>query len=96
MSISGSKIHKDIIFNYNYVLLLLYRGDSRILRGDLLDVDRAAIASPIKIFGVRGLEPPTPCSQSKCSSQLSYAPKILTKKTKLRPVIFLNTPMVSG
>ncbi len=37
----------------------------------------------VKLVETSGLEPPTPCVQSRCSSQLSYVPRLVAPETTL-------------
>ena len=39
-----------------------------------LEIPESPLFKQFKMVGVRGFEPPTPCSQSRCAAKLRYTP----------------------
>ncbi len=90
---SGDRTHDT--WNHNPVLYQLSYTHHRAQGHELRDV------------GVRGFEPPTPCSQSRCATRLRYTPIVVGKQTagygiterevkQARPRVRPGTPTVGG
>ena len=50
-------------------------GEGAVVGAAPVSTDRMIVSSLVNVVETMGLEPTTPCLQSRCSSQLSYVPR---------------------